>query len=142
MEVVGTATALAPGSMGEGQFSMAEDREKLAPVMRSTAEAATLKGGIVPAMGGQALSKNLVGYTTLQVASGYGALAAAEELLSQRCPGPLELSRALWNAATFRGGSAELVHRLVEPVPFWGVFSFCLYKAQKDIKYSVFLQRF
>ncbi|CAE7709774.1 ANKRD17 [Symbiodinium sp. CCMP2456] len=60
------------------------------------------------------LAHNLFGHTNLEAAASYAAFAALEELVLQGRPNPLELSRALWGAATFRGGSAELVLHLIE----------------------------
>ncbi|CAE7543781.1 ANKS1A [Symbiodinium sp. CCMP2592] len=63
--------------------------------------------------GARPLARNILGPTSLRCAAGNGAAAALEELLVQGRPGPLELSRALFDATLFRGGSAELVRRLI-----------------------------
>ncbi|CAE7599951.1 BMY1 [Symbiodinium natans] len=60
------------------------------------------------------LAKNVVGATNLEAAASYAAFAALKELVLQGGPDSLELSRALWGAATFRGGEAELVLHLIE----------------------------
>ncbi|CAE7665077.1 ANKK1 [Symbiodinium sp. KB8] len=60
------------------------------------------------AAGGRPLAQGAIGYTPLQTVASYGAIQAVEELLR------LELSRTLWSAANFRGGSAEIVQRLIE----------------------------
>ncbi|CAE7836842.1 ANKRD17 [Symbiodinium sp. CCMP2592] len=64
--------------------------------------------------GGKPLAKILlVSGTSLDFAAASGATAAVEELLLLGCPDFLDLSRALWSAAVSRGGSAELVQRLM-----------------------------
>ena len=65
------------------------------------------------AAGAKPLARNMIGPTVLQCAAGNGAAAALEELLVQGRPCSLDLSRALFDAALFRGGSAELVQRLI-----------------------------
>ncbi|CAE7874840.1 Ankk1, partial [Symbiodinium sp. KB8] len=65
------------------------------------------------AAGARPQARNILGPTSLRCAAGNGAAAALEELLLQGRPGPLELSRALFDATLFRGGSAELVQRLI-----------------------------
>ncbi|OLQ14426.1 Ankyrin-2 [Symbiodinium microadriaticum] len=90
-----------------------------------------LQGGIAPAIlhaaagdnaeavrllcaaGARPLARNLLGPTSLQSAAGLAATEALEELVIQGRPGSLDLSRALFDAAGFRGGSAELVQRLI-----------------------------
>ncbi|CAE7242612.1 ANK2 [Symbiodinium necroappetens] len=92
---------------------------------------AQLQGGVSPAIIGAATSDNaegirllcaagarplatsMIGSTVLQCAAGNGAAAALEELLVHGRPGSLDLSRALFDAAFFRGGSAEMVRRLI-----------------------------
>ena len=64
--------------------------------------------------GARPLARNMLGPTSLQCAAANGAAAALEELLVQDHPEPLDLSRALFDASTFRGGSAELVQRLID----------------------------
>ena len=66
------------------------------------------------AAGGRPLAQGVIGYTPLQTVASYGAIQAVEELLRQCQPDQLELSRTLWAAVNFRGGSAEMVHRLIE----------------------------
>jgi len=66
------------------------------------------------AAGGRPLTQGIIGYTPLQTVASYGAIQAVEELLRQCQPDQLELSRTLWSAVNFRGGSAEMVHRLIE----------------------------
>lgn len=66
------------------------------------------------AAGGRPLAQGVIGYTPLQTVASYGAIQAVEELLRQCQPDQLELSRTLWSAANFRGGSAEIVQRLIE----------------------------
>ena len=65
------------------------------------------------AAGAQPLARNLFGFSALQCAAGLGARAVVEEIVLQARPGEVELSRALFDAAGFRGGSAELVQRLI-----------------------------
>ena len=65
------------------------------------------------AAGANPLARNMIGPTVLQCAAGNGAAAAFEELLVQGRPGSLDLSRALFDATFFRGGSAEMVQRLI-----------------------------
>ncbi|CAE7600309.1 ANK2 [Symbiodinium sp. CCMP2592] len=90
-----------------------------------------LQGGIAPAIlhaaagdnaeavrllcaaGARPLARNLLGLTSLQSAAGLAATEAMEEIVIQSRPGSLDLSRALFDAAGFRGGSAELVQRLI-----------------------------
>ena len=92
---------------------------------------ARLQGGVAPALflaatsdnaegvrllcaaGAKPLTRNMIGPTVLQCAAGNGAATALEELLVQGRPGSLDLSQALFDAAHFRGGSAELVQRLI-----------------------------
>ena len=63
--------------------------------------------------GAHPLAQNLLGNTTLQCSASLAATEALEELVIQARPGSLDLSRALFDATMFRGGSAELVHRLI-----------------------------
>ena len=65
------------------------------------------------ASGADPLAQNLLGNTTLGCAAGSAAAEAMEELVVQGRPGSLALSLALFDAAMFRGGTAELVHRLI-----------------------------
>ncbi|CAE7886616.1 ANKRD44, partial [Symbiodinium microadriaticum] len=92
---------------------------------------AHLEGGLIPALsaaalsnnpegirllcaaGGQPLPRNRFGQSALDAAAAYGAEEALEEIVAQGQPGPLELSMALFMAAKFRGGSAEMVRRLI-----------------------------
>ena len=72
---------------------------------------------LLRAAGANPLGQNLLGFTALQASATYAAMASMEELLvhdAQSRPGPLELSQALWGATAFRGGSVELVHRLIK----------------------------
>ena len=93
---------------------------------------AHLKGGVLPAINHVAVSDNaegirllraagsspqdrdLMGGSALQGAAGCGSVAVVEELAVQGETDSLELSVALHYAALLRGGSAELVHRLIE----------------------------
>ena len=68
---------------------------------------------ILCAAGARPLAKNNFGFTILQMAASHGSSAALEELLVQGPPDKLDLSRALWKTTLFRGGSAELVQRLI-----------------------------
>ncbi|CAE7248991.1 ASB3 [Symbiodinium sp. CCMP2592] len=92
---------------------------------------AHLEGGLIPAMsaaalsnnregirllcaaGGQPLARNRFGQSALDAAAAYGADEALEEIVAQGHPGRLDLSMALFMAAKFRGGSAEMVRRLI-----------------------------
>eukprot|EP00439_Symbiodinium_sp_Y106_P051703 s4066_g6.t2 len=92
---------------------------------------AHLKGGLSPAVilaaardnaegirllcasGADPLAQNLLGNPTLGCAGGLAATEALEELLVQGCPSSMDLSRALFDATMFLGGSAELVQRLI-----------------------------
>ena len=65
------------------------------------------------AAGARPLARNLLGVSCLQCAAGLAATAAVEELLLQGCWGTLDLSLALFDATWFRGGSVELVQRLI-----------------------------
>ncbi|CAE7417646.1 ANK1 [Symbiodinium natans] len=65
--------------------------------------------------GGSLDTTNLFGFSTFELAAAYGAVEALEEILLQanhRACAP-NLSRALYSAMVFRGGSAELVWRLI-----------------------------
>ncbi|CAE7021198.1 ANK2, partial [Symbiodinium sp. KB8] len=64
--------------------------------------------------GASPLARNLLGFSSYQNAAAFGATAAIEELVMQTPPTRLDLSRALLCAAGFRGGSAELVQRLID----------------------------
>ena len=66
------------------------------------------------AAGARPLARNLLGVSTLQCAAGLASTSALEELLVQGRPDSLDLSRALFDATWFRGGSAELVQQLIE----------------------------
>ena len=86
-----------------------------APAMHYAAISNNAEGvRLLCAAGGRPLAQNLLGFTALQAAATYAAMEAVEMLVQdvQGCPA-LELSRALWGAAAFRGGSAELVRRLL-----------------------------
>eukprot|EP00439_Symbiodinium_sp_Y106_P058446 s2342_g8.t1 len=63
--------------------------------------------------GGNPLAQSLIGANSFEAAASSGSTAALEELLLQGRPGLLDLSRALWSATGSRGGSAELVQRLI-----------------------------
>ena len=60
------------------------------------------------------LSQNLLGNPTFATAAALAATEALEELLVQGRPSSMDLSRALFDATMFRGGSAELVQRLID----------------------------
>ena len=81
--------------------------------------------GLVCAAGAKPLDRNIFGFTMVQCAAGMGSAAAFEELVVQSRPERLELSRALFDVAVFRGGSAELVQRLIR------------LRADIDFQYSV-----
>ena len=68
---------------------------------------------LLRANGGDPLAKQIYGVSALACAAGFGSLAAMEELLAQAQHSPQELGKALFDAMTIRGGSAELVQRLV-----------------------------
>ena len=92
---------------------------------------ARLTGGLFPALhqaamadnpegirllcraGSDALASNWAFLGALEMASSYGAFYAMEELLQQAQHDTLALSRALIGASSFRGGSAEIVERLL-----------------------------
>ena len=92
---------------------------------------ARLTGGLFPALhqaamadnpegirllcraGSDALASNWAFLGSLEMASSLGAFYAMEELLQQAQHDPLALSRALIGASNFRGGSAEIVERLL-----------------------------
>eukprot|EP00439_Symbiodinium_sp_Y106_P073142 s4_g13.t1 len=59
------------------------------------------------------LDRNIFGFTMLHCAAGHRSAAALEELLVQCRPEKPDLSRALFDAAVVRSGSAELVQRLI-----------------------------
>ncbi|OLP84592.1 2-5A-dependent ribonuclease [Symbiodinium microadriaticum] len=85
-----------------------------APVAQSAATFDNVEGlRLLCAAGAQPLARNLFGFSALQCAAGLGARAVVEEIVLQARPGEVELSRALFDAAGFRGGSAELVQRLI-----------------------------
>ena len=90
-----------------------------APAMHYAAIADDAEGvRLLHTAGGRPLARNLLRFTALQAAATYAAMAAMQEMLVQEAQGPahvgpVELSKALWGAAAFRGGSAELVHRLI-----------------------------
>ena len=86
----------------------------IVPAIQWTVSSDSAEGvGLLCAAGAKPLDRNIFGFTMLQVAAGHGSVAALEELLVQARPDKLELSRALFDAAVFRGGSAELVQRLI-----------------------------
>lgn len=64
-------------------------------------------------VGGNPLARSLIGANSFEAAASSGSRAALEELMLGSCPGSLDLSRALWSATGSRGGSAELVQRLI-----------------------------
>ena len=68
---------------------------------------------MVCALGAVPLSQNLLGNPTFATAAALAATEALEELLVQGRPSSMDLSRALFDATMFRGGSAELVQRLI-----------------------------
>ena len=68
---------------------------------------------VLCAAGAGPLARNLLGFSTCQTAEAFGATAAVEELVMQSSPASLDLSLALFDAAGFRGGSVELVQRLI-----------------------------
>ena len=92
---------------------------------------ASMKGGLGPTLqaayncdnaegvrllcenGSDPFVKNLFGTDTFVNAVGNGAKAVMEEILRQKEPSPMQLSQALHSAMVMRGGSAELVHRLL-----------------------------
>ena len=65
------------------------------------------------AAGGNPLAKEIYGNSALCGAAGYHAAQALEELVAQAQPGPTELGKGLHFAASFRGGSADMVQRLI-----------------------------
>ena len=93
---------------------------------------ARMEGGIAPALqwasnannaagarllccaGSSPLASNLLGPNALDCAASYGSMAALEELLTHCRANTLDLSKALWNAMSIRGGSAQMVQRLVD----------------------------
>ena len=60
------------------------------------------------------LAKDYTGDTPLQSAAGLSATRALEELVTQSRPSERDLSLALFDATSFRGGSVQLVHRLLD----------------------------
>ena len=92
---------------------------------------AQLQGGVAPAVfvaantdnaegvrllcaaGARPLACNMFGVSSLRNAAACAATAALEELVRQGRPSSLDLSRALFDAVAMRGGSAELVNRLI-----------------------------
>ncbi|CAE7273959.1 Trpa1 [Symbiodinium sp. CCMP2592] len=86
----------------------------LSPVAQSAASFDNVEGlRLLCAAGARPLAQNLFGLSGLQCAAGFGARAVIEEIVIQARPGEIDLSRALVDAAGFRGGSAELVQRLI-----------------------------
>ncbi|CAE7388613.1 ANKRD44, partial [Symbiodinium sp. KB8] len=86
----------------------------VAPAVLHAANADNSEGiRLLCTAGARPLAGNLFGISSLQCAAGLAATAAVEELVLQGRPNSLDLSRALWDAAWFRGGSAELVQRLI-----------------------------
>ena len=93
---------------------------------------ARLEGGIGPALhwacssdnaagaqvlcsaGSSPLARNALGGNALDTAAVYGRMAMLEELLTHCHPSQVDLSRALFAAMSGRGGSAEMVKRLVD----------------------------
>lgn len=77
-------------------------------------------------------TKDIFGFSAMEAAAGQGQVEAVEEILRQ-AGGSVSswiLNRALYLACCFRGGKAEMIHRLIEmradvnrPYPFKG-FSF------------------
>ncbi|CAE7480238.1 anks1b [Symbiodinium sp. CCMP2592] len=68
---------------------------------------------LICAAGGDPRLLDLVGTLPYQSATAYLALAAFEELVAQAPPSSGDLGAALWGAAAGRGGSAEMVERLL-----------------------------
>ncbi|CAE7258149.1 ANKRD44 [Symbiodinium microadriaticum] len=62
---------------------------------------------------GMPLARDVFGSCSLESAAAWGSRVAVEELVLQGRPTSLQLSLALWSATVFRGGSAELVQRLI-----------------------------
>lgn len=60
------------------------------------------------------LAKDYTGDTPLQSAAGLSATRALEELVTQSRPSERDLSLALFDATSFRGGSVQLVLRLLD----------------------------
>eukprot|EP00439_Symbiodinium_sp_Y106_P063544 s2342_g9.t2 len=86
----------------------------LAPSMNFAASSDNVEGiRLLCGAGGKPLGQSLLGISSFEAAASSGCTAAMEELMLQACPGSLNLSRALWFAAASRGGSAELVQRLI-----------------------------
>ncbi|CAE7666476.1 ANKRD17 [Symbiodinium sp. CCMP2456] len=86
----------------------------LAPSLNFAASSDNVQGiRLLCQAGGKPLGQSLLGISSFEAATSSGATGALEELMLQACPGSLSLSRALWFAAASRGGSAELVHRLI-----------------------------
>ena len=80
-----------------------------APAMIIAATSNNVDGiRLLRASGGDPLAKNVFGVSALVSAAGFGSLAAMEELLEQAQHSPQELGKALFDAMTIRGGSAEL----------------------------------
>ncbi|CAE7592514.1 ANKRD52, partial [Symbiodinium microadriaticum] len=102
---------------------------------------AKFEGGLQPALNLAGISNNpegirilcdIFGFSAMEAAAGQGQVEAVEEILRQ-AGGSVSswiLNRALYLACCFRGGKAEMIHRLIEmradvnrPYPFKG-FSF------------------
>ena len=86
----------------------------IAPPVGAAATNGNVEGiRLLCAAKGMPLARDLFGSTGLESAAAWGSQAAVEELILQGRPTSRQLSLALWSAAVFRGGSAELVQRLI-----------------------------
>ena len=65
------------------------------------------------AAGANPLSENLINIPMFDFASAYASSAAVEAFLMQAPPETLDISQALWASMWSRGGTAEMVDRLV-----------------------------
>ena len=92
----------------------AELHRGLLPDMTAAAQVNNVEGiKLLCAAGGDVRVQNLFGFSALQVGAGFGALAAVEEIHRQVPHSRLELSKALFFATSYRGGSAEMVNYLI-----------------------------
>ena len=68
---------------------------------------------LISVSGGRLLGKNFFGHTSLDSAACFGCMPALEEVVRLASPSDVELSRALYFSMINKGGSAQVVQRLL-----------------------------
>ena len=86
-----------------------------APSMQWAAQADNAEGiRLLCAARGNPMAKDFVGFSPVQSAAGLSATAALKEFVHQSHLSPRDLSLALFDATSVRGGSVQVVLRLLE----------------------------